>query len=351
MESVCPLDQQFASEISALLQSPPPHETQEYFDNLIASRPCHGLKVKVDGELGKGIYADTEFKNGQLVLKDLILVGSQHSTNKMDCFVCGSCFRFIGSIELQIGRKLYFQGLGASSSNQCHSDSSDGEDDSFLIEDANLGECSASGSKGRSPLSQEVIESLMDGQLVLPYSEKFPLPLPCPCPGGCGEEYYCSKSCADIDWETCHSLLCIGEMSKSSHRSALSKFVQHANDTNDIFILAAKVIAMTSLRYKNLKEARFKEVGCIASSGATVDLSLLLEAWKPVSMGYKRRWWDCIALPEDVDKCDEVAFRLQFKELAFESLQLLKEAIFDEECAPCILALFFMDSFVLGYNI
>lgn len=110
---------------------------------------------------------------------------------QMDCFVCGSCFRFIGSIELQIGRKLYFKGLGASSSNHCHSDSSDEEDNSCAIEDANLGECSASVSKGGIALSQEFIESLMGGQLLLPYSEKFSLPSLCPCPGGCGEEFYC----------------------------------------------------------------------------------------------------------------------------------------------------------------
>ena len=29
------------------------------------------------------------------------------------------------------------------------------------------------------------------------------------------------------------------------------------------------------------------------------------------------RWWDCIALPDDVHSCDEAAFRAQIKELAF----------------------------------
>lgn len=29
------------------------------------------------------------------------------------------------------------------------------------------------------------------------------------------------------------------------------------------------------------------------------------------------RWWDCVALPDDVDPCDEAAFRLQIRELAF----------------------------------
>ncbi|RZC46237.1 hypothetical protein C5167_039183 [Papaver somniferum] len=62
--------------------------------------------------------------------------------------------------------------------------------------------------------------------------------------------------------------------------------------------------------------------------------------WKPVSMGYKRRWWECVALPDDVDSCDETSFRMEIKELAFKSLDLLKKAIFDKECAPCILLRF-----------
>ncbi|MCI15124.1 histone-lysine N-methyltransferase ATXR2-like, partial [Trifolium medium] len=42
-------------------------------------------------------------------------------------------------------------------------------------------------------------------------------------------------------------------------------------------------------------------------------------------------WWDCIALPDDIDSSDEASFRMQIKELAFESLQLLQTAIFDKE--------------------
>lgn len=29
------------------------------------------------------------------------------------------------------------------------------------------------------------------------------------------------------------------------------------------------------------------------------------------------RWWDCIALPDDVDSSDEASFRMQIRELAF----------------------------------
>ncbi|KAK6134853.1 hypothetical protein DH2020_031394 [Rehmannia glutinosa] len=229
------------------------------------------------------------------------------------------CFRFIGSIELQIGRKLYLEELGVSAVDECGS--------------SNEMRCSSSSGKTRLP--QDTIQSLMNGSLRLPCSENFPLPSVVPCVGGCEEAYYCSKTCAKADWDSFHSLLCTGHGSLSPNTEALLKFMKHANETNDIFILAAKVISFTILRYRKLKAANVEqqEKRYTSKPCNSCIFPLLLEAWKPVSMGFKRRWWDCIALPEDVDSCDEAEFRMQIKDLAFESLQLLKEAIYDEECA------------------
>ncbi|XP_041005192.1 histone-lysine N-methyltransferase ATXR2 isoform X2 [Juglans microcarpa x Juglans regia] len=278
-----------------------------------------------------------------------MLVGAQHCSNKIDCLVCSFCFCFIGSIELQIGRRLYLQGLGVSMnhgsdmetfkhiSKDCSkTDSNNGEYDSLLENHDNLGNCPSSSSKQIFTIPKDVVESLMNGELMLPYSKQFSLPPPVPCAGGCGEAYYCSKSCAEADWELSHSLLCTGERSESSCREALIKFIQHANETNDIFLVAAKVISSTILMYRKLKATRLKENEKCATPNVLdhSDISLLLEAWKPISMGHKRRWWDCIALPDDVDSSDESAFRMQIRELAFTSLQLLKAAIFDKECEP-----------------
>ncbi|KAG8364608.1 hypothetical protein BUALT_Bualt18G0015200 [Buddleja alternifolia] len=267
----------------------------EYFEEVVAKRQYCGLKIKPDGENGKGAYSEVGFKEGDLILKDQMLVGAQHSSNKIDCLVCSFCFRFIGSIELQIGRKLHLQELGVSADDECGS---------------------SDGPRKRNSIPRDTIQSLMSGNLRLPYSEEFPLPSVFPCQGGCGEAYYCSKSCAEADWDSFHSLLCIGNGSSSPNTEALSKFMQHANETNDIFILAAKVISYTILRYRKFKAAH-KRWGKHTQGGNCV-FPLLLEAWKPVSMGYKRRWWDCIALPEDVDSCDETEFRMQIKDLAFE---------------------------------
>ncbi|CAL5403501.1 unnamed protein product [Camellia sinensis] len=345
MDAVCPIDSQFADEISALLKPPMPHQVQEYFDQLTTTREIRGLKVRQNGEHGKGVYADVDFEEGDLVLKDQMLAGSQHSSNKIDCLVCSFCFCFIGSIELQIGRKLYLQDLGVSTNNECERkpfshipketcqiDSSDGEDDSYVVDHRSSKEYGSSSSKYRTPLPKEIVESLMNGELVLPFSKQFPLPSVISCPGGCRESYYCSKLCAEADWDLFHSLLCTGARSKSLNKEALLKFIQHANETNDIFLLAAKVVSFTILRYKKSKTANLEKEGkCTTDS---CNLSLLLEAWKPISMGYKRRWWECIALPDDVDCHEETSFRMQIKELAFMSLQLLKAAIFDKECEP-----------------
>ncbi|XP_010466448.1 PREDICTED: histone-lysine N-methyltransferase ATXR2-like isoform X2 [Camelina sativa] len=249
-------------------------------------------------------------------MKDEILVGIQHSSNKMDCLVCSFCFRFVGSIEKQIGRKLYFKNhLGLSGC--C-------DEDEYMKYNGNEEQCGGSS----STLPEGVVSSLMSGELALPLTDKFPLPSPLSCPGGCQEAFYCSESCAEADWESSHSLLCTGERSESVSREALGEFIKHANDTNDIFVLAAKAIAFTILRYRKLKAAHVNK----KAKQSEPNQSLLLEAWKPVSLGYKRRWWDCIALPDDVDPSDEGAFRMQIKNLAYTSLELLKSAIFDKEC-------------------
>ncbi|KAK3404514.1 hypothetical protein EUGRSUZ_K00819 [Eucalyptus grandis] len=254
-----------------------------------------------------------------------MLFGCQHPSNKIDCLVCSFCFRFIGTLELQIGRRLFFQDLGLSSSHGCDtgsfsdvsndhgaSDSSNGDDvaDEKSYDDSR----GASGSKrAKVPLPKEIIESLMNGEIVLPYSDKFSSSPVIPCSRGCQEAYYCSKACADADWNSFHSLLCTGEKSEAFSTKALLQFIQH--ETNDIFILAAKM----------------KDTAHVMDK---FRMPLLLEAWKPISVGHKRRWWECIALPEDVDPSEEAVFRMQIKELAFMSLQLLKAAIFDKECEP-----------------
>ncbi|KAJ6853371.1 histone-lysine N-methyltransferase ATXR2 [Iris pallida] len=344
--SPCSLDSEYAEQIAALLAPPPPQLSDDYYDKLIEDRKCQGIRVKDKNKFGKGVYADMEFKEGELVLKDEMLAAAQHSSNKVDCLVCSHCFCYIGSIELQIGRKLLLQDMGLSDKKECHhgtysSTSEESCGAELLEEDENEDtvmdddDAESSHNRKESCLSKEVLESLINGDLSLPYTKQFVLPPVISCPGGCEEEHYCSKLCAESDWESFHSLLCTGEKVGSSRRAALLKFIEHANRTNDIFILAAKVISYAILKYKKLRghlEDGKQKTRLDLMNGS--KFSLFLESWKPISMGFKRRWWDCIALPDDVAVCDETPFRMQIRDLAYASLQLLKDAIFDPECAP-----------------
>ncbi|KAF7003890.1 hypothetical protein CFC21_019164 [Triticum aestivum] len=319
--SPCDLDKEFAPQIAQLLAAPSPQSAQEYYEDLIQSKKHDGIRVNYKGDHGKGVCANKDFAEGDLILKDQILVGAQHSLNKIDCVVCSYCFRFIGSVEFQIGHRLYFQSIassiGCSSERHCHGS------------DVGSSTCSSGATKEKSStLPEEVIESLITGDVSLPFSDHFPLPEIVACQG-CEEERYCSQSCADSDWESYHSLLCAGPNTEPPRRSALHKFVEHANETNDIFLVAAKAITFTMLRYKKLKRQNDFQ-----NKSPESNFSLLMEAWKPLSMGFKKRWWDYVALPEDVDASDEDSFRQEIRDLAFTSLQLLKDAIFDAECAP-----------------
>ncbi|KAM7262164.1 hypothetical protein ACFE04_021241 [Oxalis oulophora] len=94
MEVVCSIDESCAAQISSLLRPPPPPLVQDYFDKLISStKQRHVITVKHDGEFGKGVYANTDFKQGQLILKDQMLVGAQHSLNKIECMISFHCLR------------------------------------------------------------------------------------------------------------------------------------------------------------------------------------------------------------------------------------------------------------------
>ena len=106
-----------------------------------------------------------------------------------DALVCGFCYRFVGSIELQIGRRiLAFMQEEVDNSGSTPDDASPSSyvDQCFDHNDHN----------GRMPrgsihLPDGFVESLISGRVCLPYSELFHLPPIVRCFGGCNEEVFC----------------------------------------------------------------------------------------------------------------------------------------------------------------
>jgi len=82
---------------------------------------------------------------------------------------------------------------------------------------------------------------------------------------------------------------------------ALEAFYAMAEQTNDVFVLAGKLLA---------------DVMYAARASA------LEEAWRPYSMGFKMPWWVQVARPEDVPEDEEEEFRGQLKELAEDAFEL-----------------------------
>ena len=72
--------------------------------------------------MGKGMFADKDFQEDKLVLPDHMLVGAHHFSNKVDSFVRSFRFYYIGSIELQIGRRLFLHGDRAKEYEILHGD-------------------------------------------------------------------------------------------------------------------------------------------------------------------------------------------------------------------------------------
>ncbi|KMZ58602.1 Histone-lysine N-methyltransferase ATXR2 [Zostera marina] len=326
----CQFDVKYKDQISCMLSPDNSNDVKNYYENLIRKRQYCGIEVKDKRFMGKGTFTTEVFGKDDLILKDRMFVASQHHFNKMDCLVCSHCFRYIGSIELQIGRKLFFDHLKSSSKTDDDENTSNVSKQSHSPKNCEITHTNSEKMKlNNDSTYQKSLEALMNGTLILPYSKKFRLPPVISCPGGCEEEHYCSEKCAINDWKIYHSLLCTGLKSTPLKKEALIKFIEHANSTNDVFILAAKVISYTILEYKKRRDNYLKN--CPQKRKQKFIFPLLLEAWKPVSMAFKERWWDFVSLPDDVDKNDELSFRNELKNLANHSLNLLREAIFEEE--------------------
>lgn len=149
------------------------------------------------------------------------------------------------------------------------------------------------------------------------------------CPGGCADETYCSAACADAAWHAHHGLTCCGPAPMSTAASmpavvpqplledarcssarpvpsevagagpigalrrgmgvrqggaadaeAMRGFRAHANATNDIFHVAAQVIAGTLLRARRLLGDE-----CSADSGAGARWPSARASWCPAMLG------------------------------------------------------------------
>ena len=198
------------------------------------------------------------------IFRELPLMKMQTVPNKQCCLCCSHCLRFIGSYSLQ------FQMLSKQTDRQ------------------------------------QILSQLM--------SDTFKLPLSTPhhcfsdifsCSNHCGE-MYCSKSCRDNHWNSCHRLLCTGDIPEDEADShTLIRFKVHAIATNEIFLLAADIFA-------NL---------CIASESSEEAMRANIDVYNNY---VRKRWEDCVTASSSQEL---IELKRTLARLVKESWALLNSAL------------------------
>lgn len=272
-----------------------------------------GVAIGTSGERGRGVFATRNFAIGERVLSEAPLVGAQHETNKRHARTCSCCFRFVGSVEREVGRRLL---------------------DKFDEGDDGVGTTSTSSLPGGLTMGDVV--KLACGEAKLPGSENFAGAEPVACVGGCSRNVYCSERCRDDDWDSHERMLCLGEGGTARNKQALQEFYAHASETNDIFIVAAKVVANMCVRALNAAKRTHKASNNSGKAVVDKDEEEVMQnvydyARLPYAVVHNAPWWECVATPDDCEE-DEVAereFRQTLYTLASDSLDLLRHAWID----------------------
>ncbi|KAG8470261.1 hypothetical protein KFE25_008682 [Diacronema lutheri] len=237
---------------------------------------------------GRGLFAGRDLRAGEVIFTELPLVGMQHLGNAERVEACAMCMRHVGELEAQLARLVF-------------------DDDSAraLIPRA-------------MPLRELAFRAC---------------PPPYRCRGGCGLAF-CGAACEARAWGEWHCLLCApcsdgagGAMSDEAAPSAdparvarLDAFRAHALETNEIFLLAARVCATALL-----------STGRLGSWDA---------AWAPFAAFTQPPWWEAVAFSaEDCAAGGEHAAREQMREVLAESWALLRAALCDGHDAAASVAL------------
>lgn len=205
------------------------------------------IRYDAGGGKGKGMFVVRDADVGEVLFVDRPLVAMQSSkVDESRPLICEQCFRYI-DVSL-MDQMVYF-------------------------------------------MTGEVVENTLRDVPSLCAREQQPS---MKCCDSCSS-YYCSTSCQQKSWDTHHVLMCEGQKDNPVAREWMERFYQHARQTNDIFILAAKAISSMIIHARDLNLLSPEEA--------------LYEAWKPYQMGYKQLWWESVARPDDIPPSEESQFR------------------------------------------
>nr|CCA20693.1 conserved hypothetical protein [Albugo laibachii Nc14] len=192
----------------------------------------------------KTIHAIRSCHPTELLWRELPYAALQHESNKRHITCCANCFTPLIQLETEWSRVHQLAQMNSSSNqNQIAS-----------LQDLRntISYFSMHQNKSFSPIGVEssAVGRLHDACEVFSLAESA---VKCP---SCEDEIYCSIECQqDAFWDS-HGLLCAGS---KQHTSAIAHFLAFAKETNELFVLAAKILAKILIGYiktSNLPNAR-----------------------------------------------------------------------------------------------
>ncbi|CEG40946.1 Predicted histone tail methylase containing SET domain [Plasmopara halstedii] len=247
-------------------------EVTAYFEALLQTR-LHSPPIRCgvgEKDKGKAIFADRAIKAGEPIWTEAPFVAMQHEDNKefVDC--CDNCF--VPLIDSKacwarvVSNSITAEGGGALADESTATAADFEAAITFLQKEG-----------GKSPEeSYFSVFKLAESQVK------------CTCGA-----LYCSNTCKDIAYVQHHALLC---PRTEERENAMGQFLNHTLVTNEIFQLAAKVIAKILLLF-------------IATQNMT-------QARQPVDMFCKLPWWEVITSEDDLEESETLEqYRDKFRSL------------------------------------
>jgi hypothetical protein len=249
-----------------------------YFEKIISTRLGNpGIVCGFAGpSKGKGIYASKDFQAGMPLWTERPFVSMQHQENMEEAPCCQNCYVPLRSYQQEWNELR--QTTNRFVENPVH--------------DEDL------------PALLSLVEATSNPKEYDPANSYYrvfdfvPNTVECEC----GFQY-CTEKCRQEAFDDHHALLCI-------HRSVeMAHFIQHAHSTNEIFELAAKVLAKIIMKF--------------ITKGQDVVI-----AREPVDMFCKMPWWQVISSEEDLEEGQTMEeYQEMFKDILRQTLGHLMEGL------------------------
>eukprot|EP01112_Ceratiomyxa_fruticulosa_P017696 TRINITY_DN5568_c0_g2_i1.p1 TRINITY_DN5568_c0_g2~~TRINITY_DN5568_c0_g2_i1.p1 ORF type:complete len:415 (+),score=70.45 TRINITY_DN5568_c0_g2_i1:278-1522(+) len=154
----------------------------------------------ISPQKGRGLFLATprNIVKGEVIYTERPFVAVQHVRNRSEAWTCGYCFRFLGNLNDQTNKLCQHLKLPHPKNLPPHP--------KFNFAPTQVFECFSM----------------------------------------CGE-CYCSEACRTQAWNLHHQFLCVGQITSASH--PLFRFKTHSIESNELFLLAAQVLACMISRH------------------------------------------------------------------------------------------------------